>query len=105
MRSSVPLNRAKSLEAFGVNIHSRQRNSSRSGRGSTRRSVSTSPSVIDRSKQRVNESKLEPSRSRRLKKMEANTNGIAAIHAVRRNFQVEPSRKPNSIIGIGSPLS
>ena len=36
--------------------------------------------------------------------MKANTNGIAAIHAVRRNFQVEPSRKPNSIIGIGSFL-
>jgi hypothetical protein len=105
MRSSVPLNRAKSLEAFGVNIHWRQRNSSRSGRGSTRVAVSTSPSVIDRSKQRVNDSKLEPSRSRRLKKMKANTNGITAIHAVRRNFQVEPSRKPNSIIGIGSSSS
>ena len=37
--------------------------------------------------------------------MKANTNGIAAIHAVRRNFQVEPGRKPNSIIGIGSSLS
>jgi hypothetical protein len=105
MRSSVHCKRAKSVEAFGVNIHSRHRNSSRSGRGSTRVAVSTSPSVIDRSKQRVNDSKLEPSRSRRLKKMKANTNGIAAIHAVRRNFQVEPSRKPNSIIGIGSSLS
>ena len=105
MRSSVPCKRAKSLEAFEVKIHSRHRNSSRSGRGSTRVAVSTSASVIDRSKQRVNDSKLEPSRSRRLKKMKANTNGITAIHAVRRNFQVEPSRKPNSIIGIGSSLS
>ena len=105
MRSSVPCKRAKSLEAFGVKIHWRHKNSSRSGRGSTRVAVSTSASVIDRSKQRVNDSKLEPSRSRRLKKMKANTNGITAIHAVRRNFQVEPSRKPNSIIGIGSSLS
>src|ERR1700752_3532412 len=105
MRSSVPLNLAKSLEAFGVNIHSRQRNSSRSGRGSTRVAVSTSASIIDRSKQWVNDSKLEPSRSRRLKKMKANTNVKAAIDAARQNFQADPSRNPNSIIGSGSPLS
>jgi len=34
--------------------------------------------------------------------MKAKTNGIAAIHAARRSFLENPSRKPNSIMGIGT---
>jgi len=47
---------------------------------------------MERSKHRVNEPKLEPSRSRILKAMKANTNGMHAMHVARRTCEVNPNR-------------
>ena len=50
-----------------------------------------SASIMEHSKHRVNDIKLEPSRSRMLKAMKANTKGMHAIHAARRSFKVDPN--------------
>jgi hypothetical protein len=64
-----------------------------------RGAIAMSASIIECSKHRVNDIKFDPSRSRMLKAMKANTKGMHAIHAARRNFQVGLSRKPRSIVG------
>jgi hypothetical protein len=51
-------------------------------------------------KDRVKESELEPSRSRILKAMKANTKGM---HAVRRRFEVNPD--PSSFTEVVEPFS
>jgi len=67
--------------------------------------VPISASTIDHWADLVNaDNKLEPSRSRILKAMNANTNGMHAIHAARRNLTGLTRCNPNSIIEPFNPL-
>src|SRR5690349_23485103 len=59
--------------------------------------------MTNRSKDFVREPRLEPSRSRRLKAMKANTKGMHAMHAARRTCEVNPS--PSSFTEVVKPFS
>jgi hypothetical protein len=61
-----------------------------------------SPSIANRSKHLLNDPRFEPSRSRMLNAMKANTKGMLAIHASRRRFRADPNRI--GFIGVGPTL-
>jgi len=63
----------------------------------------SSASMTKRSKDLVREARLEPSRSRILKAMKAITNGVHAMHAMRRTREVNPN--PSSFTEIVEPFS
>ena len=85
-----------------MNVRSLIRHSTRSGKGSTRGDAAMSPSIANRSKHLLNDPRFEPSRSRMLNAMKANTKGMLAIHASRRRFRVDPNR--SGFIGVGPTL-
>ena len=85
-----------------MNVRSLVRHSTRSGKGSTRGDAAMSPSIANRSKHLLNDPRFEPSRSRMLNAMKANTKGMLAIHASRRRFRVDPNRI--GFIGVGPTL-